>query len=83
MTTTGRRSRASIAPFKTALVVTNQTTIVKFGNQQDPLPGEICVRKYKDVNNNGAFDVGEPPLSGWQFTVRNASNTIVGVGSTS
>ena len=70
------------APVKTALVVTNQTTIVKFGNQQDPLPGEICVRKYKDVNNNGAFDIGEPPLSGWQFTVRDASNTIVSVGST-
>ncbi|CAN1499052.1 hypothetical protein MCEMIH16_00439 [Caulobacteraceae bacterium] len=71
-----------LTPVKTALVVTNQTTIVKFGNQQDPLPSEICVRKYNDLNNNGARDAGEPPLSSWQFTVRNSSNTIVGVGST-
>jgi hypothetical protein len=71
-----------LTPFKPAVVLSNQTTIVKFGNQQDPLPGEICVRKYKDSNNNGAYDAGELPLSGWQFTVRNASNTIVGVGST-
>ncbi|MDP2261252.1 MAG: DUF5979 domain-containing protein [Caulobacter sp.] len=71
-----------LSPVKTAVVLTNQTTTVKFGNLQDPLPGEICVQKYNDLNNNGSRDGGEPPLANWQFTVRNASNTIVGQGST-
>ncbi len=71
-----------LSPVKTAVVLTNQTTTVKFGNLQDPLPGEICVQKYNDLNNNGSRDGGEPPLANWQFTVRNASNTIVGLGST-
>lgn len=55
-------------PVKTAVIVTNQTTTVKFGNQQDPLPGELCVLKYNDANGNQQRDAGEQPLQGWTFT---------------
>lgn len=44
------------------------TTDFWFGNQQDPLPGELCVEKYNDANGNGVRDVGEGPLQGWTFT---------------
>ncbi len=62
------RDPGGLSPVKTAVVLTNDTTIVKFGNQQDPLPGELCVEKYNDANGNGVRDGGEGPLQGWTFT---------------
>jgi hypothetical protein len=52
-----------------------------FGNVH-AAPNQICVEKYQDLNKNRHFDSGEPPLSGWTFTITNASGNVVASGTT-
>jgi len=39
---------------------------VLFGNEE---LGSLDIFKFNDLDNDGIFDVGEPPLSGWSFTI--------------
>lgn len=41
------------------------------------VPAPLCVVKFNDVDRNGTQGSGEPALTGWVFTVRDASNMIV------
>ncbi|MFQ6058314.1 MAG: hypothetical protein ACE5MB_05450 [Anaerolineae bacterium] len=34
-----------------------------------PCAASLIIRKFEDLNGNGRWDEGEPPLSGWTFTV--------------
>jgi hypothetical protein len=43
---------------------------------------DICVFKYNDLNGNGVQDGGEPPLAGWQFTIRDSSGGVIAQGVT-
>jgi uncharacterized protein (DUF2141 family) len=40
--------------------------------------GTLCVVKFNDLNGNGKQDSGEPALSGWVFTVKDATGNTVG-----
>jgi uncharacterized repeat protein (TIGR01451 family) len=67
---------------KTASVSVGQTTTVLFGNAAVQLPptsaGTLVVTKYNDLNANKTRDTNEPALSGWMFTVKDASGATVG-----
>lgn len=39
-------------------------------------PGSISGFKWEDLNKNGTWDIGEPPLSGWNITCYNATKTF-------
>ncbi|MBM3934233.1 MAG: CHRD domain-containing protein [SAR202 cluster bacterium] len=39
--------------------------MLNFGNRLTPVKGSISVFKFKDINNNGMWDEGEPSLPGW------------------
>ncbi|MBS0470362.1 MAG: hypothetical protein JSR60_04760 [Proteobacteria bacterium] len=69
------------SPHLNVAVVQGPGTVLAFGNT-DLLPGHICVDKYQDLNRNGHFNSGEPPLAGWSFTVTNASGSVVDSGTT-
>jgi len=74
-----------IQPMEAAIVTPGQTVTATFGNRQNPpppLPGEICVEKYNDLNGNGVKDAGEPALPAWQFTARDGSGAVIGQGAT-
>jgi hypothetical protein len=64
------------APQRTVAVMPTPGNDLMFGNVK-ALPGQICINKYRDLNRNGHFDPGEPPLSGWTFKVRNASGVLI------
>ncbi|HEY0105007.1 MAG TPA: SdrD B-like domain-containing protein [Rhizomicrobium sp.] len=55
---------------KTVTVGATHVAEVRFGNIKS---GRLCVFKYNDLNGNGQFDPGEPPLSGWTFRTRYTS----------
>lgn len=69
------------SPHRTVAVVQGPGVSLAFGNT-DLLPGHICVDKYQDLNQNGHFNSGEPPLAGWSFTVTDASGATVDSGTT-
>ena len=45
--------------------------------------GTLCVVKFNDLNGNGKQDSGEPALSGWIFTIKDANGNVVGTITTS
>lgn len=49
-------------------------TTASFGNRRPP-DGEVCIRKYHDLNGNGAHDPGEPLIAGWAFDITAAGTT--------
>lgn len=57
-----------------------------FGNLQeeedDPEPGDLEVYKYLDDNENAEYDTGEQLLEGWQFTLYDSADNVVGSGAT-
>ena len=71
---------------KTVTVNVGQTTTVLFGNATVQLPptsaGTLTVTKYNDLNANKTRDTNEPALSGWTFTVKDASGATVGTAAT-
>ena len=71
-----------LQPVEPVEVTPGQTATALFGNRQNPIPGEICAQKYNDLNGNGVRDAGEPALAGWQFTVRDGANAVIGQGTT-
>ncbi len=44
--------------------------------------GALCVRKYNDLDGNGAFTPGEPPLAGVSFEFRASGGVVVATGVT-
>lgn len=38
---------------------------------------QICVEKYNDLNGNGARDLGESPLSGVSFIIRDSAGNVI------
>ncbi len=56
-----------------ATVTDGGVTVVTFGNYETPPPpptkGSIKAVKFHDLNEDGAWNEGEPYLSGWEMTV--------------
>jgi hypothetical protein len=52
------------------------------GAVSTPIPFDINIFKFNDLNGNGVQDPGEPPLAGVQFTVKDSSASCGGSGST-
>jgi len=67
---------------QTVTVQPNTGVIFTFGNHRGPLTGQICVKKFNDVNGNGVQDTGEPLLSGWVFNVTDQNGNLVGTITT-
>ncbi|WP_423441031.1 LamG-like jellyroll fold domain-containing protein [Limisphaera sp. VF-2] len=44
-----------------------------------PGSGQLCVRKFHDLDADGTPDPNEPSLPGWQFVVTDAASNVVGV----
>lgn len=65
-----------------ATITAGQTTTVTFGNHQNLEPGRLCVQKFNDLNGNGVQDPGEPFLTGWVFTIKDALGNVVGTITT-
>lgn len=68
-----------------ATIVAGETAEVFFGNvreAQAPATGTLRIEKFRDTNENMAFDPGEPLLSGWSFTVRDGAGAAVATGTT-
>ena len=59
---------------QTVTVQPNTGVIFTFGNHKGSLTGQICVKKFNDVNGNGVQDTGEPLMSGWVFNVTGPNN---------
>jgi Ca2+-binding RTX toxin-like protein len=56
---------ATTSTTQTVTVTAGQTTNVSFGNRQGK--GELCIRKFNDLNGNGIRDTNEPGLPGVVF----------------
>jgi hypothetical protein len=67
----------TMAPGANLVTVTN-----RFVCDKPPPPARICVLKYNDLNGNGMRDAGEPPLSGWTFSVKIGGGATVSTGTT-
>ena len=70
--------------FKVFTVVEGQTTNLLFGNHQNapPQPGQVCIVKYNDIDQDAVFDAGEARLPGWQFNLKTAAGVAVGTVTT-
>ena len=53
-----------------------------FGEIIVPETGDLDVFKYLDTNENGEYDDGEEMLSGWEFSLYDDEDVLVGSGST-
>ncbi|MBS4029238.1 MAG: T9SS type A sorting domain-containing protein [Ignavibacteriales bacterium] len=58
--------QTSVNPFGIPITSGTNATNVNFGNFQY---GSISGKKFHDLNNNGAFDVGEPGLANWKIKI--------------
>ena len=47
-----------------------------FGVIEEPEEGDLIVYKYHDLNENGAYDDGEPMLEDWEFTLTQSTPPI-------
>jgi Ca2+-binding RTX toxin-like protein len=56
---------------QTVVIIQGQTTNINFGNQKQG-NGSLCIKKFNDLNSNGALDNGEPLIT-WSFTVTDSS----------
>jgi hypothetical protein len=43
-------------------------TILNFNFGNRPIPPTLKILKFEDINRNGVQDLGEPGLSGWNFS---------------
>lgn len=56
-----------------------------FGNVRQaeaPGTGDLVVRQFEDLDEDGSWDDGEPALGGWDFTLRDARGALIGNGTT-
>jgi hypothetical protein len=55
---------------------------LNFGNNENPIPCTIEGYKFNDLNGNGIWDNGEPPIANWEMTLFNLSNVFIAATST-
>lgn len=76
----------NVTPLSQAVRVCDwQTTHVWFANAPEaeaPETGDLVVRKFEDLDEDGTWDEGEPLLEGWDFTVYDAQDVQIGTGTT-
>lgn len=53
-----------------------------FGETEAPEAGDLIIRKFEDLDEDGIWDEGEPTLSGWDFTVYDEQDVELGTGTT-
>jgi uncharacterized protein (DUF2141 family) len=76
-TAPGGTSALSPTPSVLLALTQGQTVNVRFGNWVPPSTGQVCVRKFRDLNSDGQqTGAGEPPLAGWSFTVAGPSGPL-------
>jgi len=62
------------------VVADDGTAHIYFGNVPDR--GDLTIYKYLDANENDAYDAGEEMLPGWDFSVYDDQDVLVGGGTT-